>query len=182
MDIIKFFETGRQALPISTVEFLFILALSLILSYLVIKIYALTLKTPMPSVDYHNLLKTGLLVSVIAAVVIILVGTNLARAFALLGMLSLIRFRNPSKGPGDLIFVLIPLTIGLCCGVGYYHLSLLFTLVCILTSVMINLFDKPRQLPQKQKKSTNDPPEQNASADQSKNDSPKEALPPDIGE
>ena len=52
--------------------------------------------------------------------VTLFIGENIARAFGLVGAMSIIRFRNALKEPIDAVFVLWTLTIGMVCGAGYY--------------------------------------------------------------
>lgn len=65
--------------------------------------------------------------ALITAIVIAVVGNNLARAFGLVGAMSIIRFRTSLKDPQDLVFVFFSLTVGLAAGVGLHALALLGT-------------------------------------------------------
>lgn len=65
--------------------------------------------------------------ALITAIVIAVVGNNLARAFGLVGAMSIIRFRTALKDPQDLVFVFFSLTIGLAAGVGLHTLAVLGT-------------------------------------------------------
>jgi hypothetical protein len=61
--------------------------------------------------------------------VTLFIGENVARAFGLVGAMSIIRFRNALKEPIDAVFVLWALTIGMACGSGYYLAGAFLTLV-----------------------------------------------------
>ena len=58
----------------------------------------------------------GLLTSIIT----LLIGSNIARAFGLVGALSLIRFRTAVKDPIDTIYLFWALAVGMACGTGFY--------------------------------------------------------------
>lgn len=65
----------------------------------------------------------------VTAIVIMVIGNNLARAFGLVGAMSIIRFRTALKDPQDLVFVFFSLAVGLASGVGLHVLALAGTVV-----------------------------------------------------
>lgn len=62
--------------------------------------------------------------AMIAAMIIMVIGNNLARAFGLVGAMSIIRFRTALKDTQDIVFVFFSLAVGLAAGVGMYGLAL----------------------------------------------------------
>jgi uncharacterized membrane protein YhiD involved in acid resistance len=52
------------------------------------------------------------------------IGNNLARAFGLVGAMSIVRFRTAVKDAQDLVFIFFSLAVGLASGVGLYVLAL----------------------------------------------------------
>ena len=88
---------------------------------------------------------TLLMLPVILSVIILFVGSNIARAFSLAGTLSIIRFRSAPGDPKDIGFIFFDIAAGLACGVGFYGYGALF--VVILCTVMVlaekvKLFEK----------------------------------------
>lgn len=73
----------------------------------------------------------------IIAMIILLVGSNVARAFSLAGAFSLIRFRSAPGDPKDIAYVFFTLGVGLACGMGYIGYAVLFAV--ILCAVMAAL-------------------------------------------
>jgi uncharacterized membrane protein YhiD involved in acid resistance len=71
--------------------------------------------------------------AMITAVVMMVIGNNLARAFGLVGAMSIIRFRTALKDTQDIVFVFFALAVGLAAGVGYRMLALGSTLLVGLT-------------------------------------------------
>ncbi|MEM8484900.1 MAG: DUF4956 domain-containing protein [Bacteroidota bacterium] len=65
-----------------------------------------------------------LYLTLIAAMIIMVIGNNLARAFGLVGAMSIIRFRTALKDTQDIVFVFFSLAVGLAAGVGMYGLAL----------------------------------------------------------
>lgn len=88
---------------------------------------------------------TLLMLPVILSVIILFVGSNIARAFSLAGTLSIIRFRSAPGDPKDIGFIFFDIAAGLACGVGLYGYGAVF--VILLCVVMIitekaGLFEK----------------------------------------
>ncbi|MCP5063522.1 MAG: DUF4956 domain-containing protein [Ignavibacteriae bacterium] len=71
-----------------------------------------------------------ILLVIITSIVIMVIGNNLARAFGLVGAMSIIRFRTAVKETQDIIFIFFSLSIGMAAGVGLH-------LFAILSSVFI---------------------------------------------
>ena len=67
--------------------------------------------------------------TMITAIVIMVIGNNLARAFGLVGAMSIIRFRTAVKDTQDIIFIFFALAIGMASGVGYYKLAIFGSLI-----------------------------------------------------
>jgi uncharacterized membrane protein YhiD involved in acid resistance len=85
----------------------------------------------------HSFTLTMIVLPVIIAIIILLIGSNIARAFSLAGAFSIIRFRSAPGDPKDIAFVLFTMAAGLACGVGAFGYAVLFTIVlCILMFVL----------------------------------------------
>ncbi len=77
---------------------------------------------------------TLIMLPAIIAMIILLVGNNVARAFSLAGAFSLIRFRSAPGDSKDIAYVFFTLGVGLACGMGYIGYAALFA--AVLCSVM----------------------------------------------
>lgn len=85
----------------------------------------------------QNFAITMVVLPAIVAIIILLIGSNIARAFSLAGAFSIIRFRSAPGDPKDIAFVLFTMASGLACGVGAYDYALLFTaILCVLMFVL----------------------------------------------
>jgi hypothetical protein len=73
------------------------------------------------------LMQTQLLLCVGGALVWIIVGNNIARAFGIGGVLAFIRFRTPLRNPKDTVVVFLSTLAGMACGLGLYHVALIAT-------------------------------------------------------
>ena len=80
---------------------------------------------------------TLIMLPVIISIIILLVGSNVARAFSLAGAFSIIRFRSAPGDPKDISYIFFTLAVGLASGMGYVGYAILFTI--ILSVVMLVL-------------------------------------------
>ena len=69
---------------------------------------------------------TLVVVTVMTAIVVMFVGNNVATAFSLAGVFTLVRYRSEQTSPKDLAFIFVSMGIGLTCGIGFVQYSLLF--------------------------------------------------------
>lgn len=98
--------------------------------------------------DRHNqsLAVTLTMLPVILTVIILFVGSNVARAFSLAGTLSIIRFRSTSGEPEDIGYIFFDIAAGLACGVGLFGYGAVFVaLLCLFMIVISKLgFARPK--------------------------------------
>lgn len=89
--------------------------------------------------DYSSTFVNSLIIlAMITAVVIMVIGNNLARAFGLVGAMSIIRFRTAVKNTQDIVFIFFSLAVGMAAGVGLHTISVTATIFIGL--VMLVLF------------------------------------------
>jgi hypothetical protein len=74
----------------------------------------------------------------IVAVVIILIGGNLARAFSMAGIFTIVRFRSVPGDSKDISFVFLTMAAGLAVGLGYLTLSAVIIVVVGSVIVLVN--------------------------------------------
>jgi uncharacterized membrane protein YhiD involved in acid resistance len=77
-------------------------------------------------------IQTQILLAVVGAVIMLIVGASLARAFGIAGAASLIRYRSNIADPKDAVVMLSALTVGLASGVGLYLLAIFGTAFLLL--------------------------------------------------
>jgi uncharacterized membrane protein YhiD involved in acid resistance len=68
--------------------------------------------------------QTQILLAVVAAALMLIVGDNTARAFAIFAAVSLVRFRTNIRDPKEITVLLISLALGLASGVGRWELGI----------------------------------------------------------
>lgn len=92
-------------------------------------------------------IQTQIILAVIGAVVMIIVGSSLARAFGIVGAAGLVRYRAKIEDPKDAGVMLCTLAAGLACGVGVYGLAVFATFFIVAVLFVIESFEpKPRKV------------------------------------
>jgi hypothetical protein len=76
--------------------------------------------------------QTQIILALVGAVIMLIVGASLARAFGIVGAASLIRYRSKIDDPKDAVVMLSSLSVGLASGVGLYLLAAVSTTVLVL--------------------------------------------------
>jgi uncharacterized membrane protein YhiD involved in acid resistance len=89
----------------------------------------------------QSFVQTLVLNGMVVAVVMLVIGSNIARAFALVGSLSIIRFRNAVKETRDVGFIFFTMAIGMAIGTQFYLLAVITTVVICLIIVIMTRFN-----------------------------------------
>ncbi|MBU1122248.1 MAG: DUF4956 domain-containing protein [Candidatus Omnitrophica bacterium] len=131
MDIIKtIYDTGDVTFLVFVINIFLGLVLSLIVCYM----YRLTFR----GITYsQTFLLSLVLMTMVTSVLISVIGGNLARAFALVGALSIIRYRTAIKDARDTGFIFLCVATGMIIGAGYYLIAI--GLVVFVSLVLIIL-------------------------------------------
>lgn len=88
-----------------------------------------------------SFVRSIIVLSMITAVVIMVIGNNLARAFGLVGSMSIIRFRTAIKDTQDIVFLFLSLAVGMAAGVGLYMIAFAGTLIIGMTLYVLSRID-----------------------------------------
>lgn len=116
------------------VDILLVAALSVLLTLVIAKVYQVTHR----GVSYsQGFIHSLFLMSLCTGVVMMIIGSNIARAFSLVGALSIIRFRTAVKDVRDTAFLFFAIVVGMGCGTEFFLQTTVFTLV--VSAVMYGL-------------------------------------------
>lgn len=74
----------------------------------------------------------------IVTVVILLIGSNVARAFSMAGAFALVRFRSAPGNAKDIAIVFFAMASGLACGLGYVLFAAVFVVVLLVFLILLN--------------------------------------------
>ncbi len=119
-------------------EVLVALSLSFLLSLVIAYFYRETHRGLSYSVSFVH---TIILMSVTVSVIMLIIGSNIARAFALVGALSIIRFRNAVKDSRDVAFIFMTMAVGMATGTGFYMAAVIFTFFVSGATYALDRFD-----------------------------------------
>lgn len=107
-------------------QFVANLIMALLCGFIISLIYRWTYRGPHYSTSYvHSIV----VLSMVTALVIMVIGNNLARAFGLVGAMSIIRFRTAVKDTQDIVIIFFALAAGMAAGVGLKALALFGTIL-----------------------------------------------------
>lgn len=89
---------------------------------------------------YNKSFIVGLaLLPAIVAAVILLVGSNVARAFSMAGAFALVRFRSAPGSAKDISIVFFSMASGLACGLGFVTFAVCFTVLILVVLLIISV-------------------------------------------
>jgi uncharacterized membrane protein YhiD involved in acid resistance len=106
-------------------DILLTIVLSFVLSLAIGWVYKITHRGVAYSQSY---VQTLVLMAMVVGVVMLVIGSNIARAFTLVGALSIVRFRNAIKETRDVGYIFFAMAIGMACGTRFYLLAVVATI------------------------------------------------------
>ena len=110
--------------------------LALLLGVVISSVYKATHKGMSYS---QSFMITLVFVTTTVAIVMMVIGNNLARAFALVGALSIIRFRSVVKDTKDMSYIFMSLATGMAAGTSSYFLAVFATGFLTVTAFVLQL-------------------------------------------
>lgn len=134
-DISQFLDTEHLVGVYEPTDIIINLTVAFALGMIISAVYKQTHKGLSYSQSY---MLTIIFISIITAMVIMVIGNSLARAFALVGALSIIRFRTVVKDTKDTAYIFLALATGMAAGTSSYFLAL--TGVAFIMSVAVMLY------------------------------------------
>jgi uncharacterized membrane protein YhiD involved in acid resistance len=85
------------------------------------------------------------IIAVSGALMIVVIGDSLARAFGLVGLGTFIRFRAAIKDPRDVAIMLITIAVGMACGLGFIPTAATATVFVVLILALFDRFGHRRR-------------------------------------
>jgi len=121
---------------ISLFDILLNIVLAFLLGLFISVIYRLSYKGHSYSSSFVN---TLVILCMVTAIVIMVIGNNLARAFGLVGAMAIIRFRTVLKDTRDIAFVFFSLAAGMAAGAGNHTIGIVGSIAVGLTILALFL-------------------------------------------
>ncbi|MGH7497169.1 MAG: DUF4956 domain-containing protein, partial [bacterium] len=113
---------------------IFSLLLAFLFSLPIAWVYTITKTEDDPD---PSMVQTLVILTMVVTGVMIVVGSDLARAFSLVGVVAAVRFRNTLKDPKDAVYIFIAVAIGMGCGFGVYLISVWLSVAMSLTLLLM---------------------------------------------
>jgi hypothetical protein len=120
---------STKATGVTPLYFVFVIVSSAALNLVIAKVYSLTHGGYSYSKGF---LQSIVLVGIIVSLIMVIIGSDIARAFALVGAMSIVRFRTPIKDSRDLVFIFAAIAIGMACGVQFFEFAAIFTAAMVI--------------------------------------------------
>ncbi len=111
------------------------MVMSTLLTFVIAHVYRQTHRGTSYS---QSFLVTMFLMAVTTSVVMLIIGSNIARAFSLVGALSIIRFRTAVKDSRDTGYLFASMVVGMGCGTQFYLASI--SLTAFVSALMLALY------------------------------------------
>lgn len=85
----------------------------------------------------RSLLQAQVLLCVAGALVMIIIGSSVARAFGIAGAAGIVRFRTPVEDPKDSTILFLLVALGMACGVGSLEVAVMGTVfLCLMLAIL----------------------------------------------
>ena len=113
--------------------------LCMLLAFVLGRLVAATYEQTYEGLSYsRGFVQALVLGSLVAAILMLAIGDNLARGLGILGTMALVRFRTNVRDARDMIFVFAALALGVACGVQAYSVALTGTIVFCLACYAVD--------------------------------------------
>ena len=121
-----FETTMSNTLDITSTNAIICILVAVVLGFIISLIYIFGDKSKRTSANFAL---TLVLLPAIVAIVIMLIGSNIARAISLGGVFTLVRFRSVPGDSKDISSIFFAMTVGLATGMGYPFFAGAITLI-----------------------------------------------------
>ena len=114
------------------------ITLALLLAFVLTAIVGWVYRATHKGVSYsQSYVQTLVMLGMFTSLIMLVVGSNIARAFSLVGALSIVRFRNAVKETRDVGFLFLAMGVGMATGTRFYTLAIVATIViCGVVAIM----------------------------------------------
>lgn len=130
-DILEWFAANNEALSTGTI--LLTLAVGFVIGLIIFITYRISFR----GVSYSAKFNVGNVVLVlVAAVIMLMISSNIAISLGMVGALSIVRYRTAVKDPHDTVYIFWSIVEGLCVGAQLTKLAVVSTIFIALVLLM----------------------------------------------
>jgi hypothetical protein len=133
----RLFRPGEQTL-FGPADLFLAMAVASLLVFVLASVYRYTHRGTSYS---QSFIITMFLMAVSTSVVMMIIGSNIARAFSLVGALSIIRFRTAMKDARDTGYLFTAMIAGMGCGTDFYMASIMLTAFVSVLMLLLHVSD-----------------------------------------
>ena len=130
--VLKYVDISSITMGVALKTILITLGLSLLIALVYIFTHRKTVFSP-------SILITILMMGPIASVIVVCIGSNLARAISIGGGLALIRYRNTIEDPKALVYLFLSLATGMACGTGFVGYAVVVVVLLLVVLILANV-------------------------------------------
>ncbi len=127
-----------ELFPVTVLDVFTNMLVALVCGIIIALVYRFIYKGPSYSVTYVN---SMVLLALVTSLIMLVIGNNLARAFGLVGAMSIIRFRTAVRDVQDIVFIFFSLAVGMAAGVGLHIIALFGTVFISIVAVVLVTFN-----------------------------------------
>ena len=127
-----------ELFPVTVLDVFTNMLVALVSGIIIALVYRFIYKGPSYSVTYVN---SMVLLALVTSLIMLVIGNNLARAFGLVGAMSIIRFRTAVRDVQDIVFIFFSLAVGMAAGVGLHIIALFGTVFISIVAVVLVTFN-----------------------------------------
>lgn len=127
-----------ELFPVTVLDVFTNMLVALACGVIIALVYRFIYKGPSYSVTYVN---SMVLLALVTSLIMLVIGNNLARAFGLVGAMSIIRFRTAIRDVQDIVFIFFSLAVGMASGVGLHIIALFGTVFISIVAVVLVTFN-----------------------------------------
>ena len=129
LDVLNWFAGSSASLSVAKI--MMVLCVALVLAGIIFFTYMISYS----GVSYNARFNaTNLLITIITAVIMLMIGSNVALSLGMVGALSIVRYRTAIKDPQDTVYIFWSIVTGLCVGAGVYQLAVVS---CIFIAIVV---------------------------------------------
>ena len=128
----KLFGVPQQTEVINIADTLSTMLAAVVIGIIIAAVYILITEKSRRSFSF---IISMIMLPAVVALVITLVGSNVARAFSIAGVFALVRFRSVPGESKDISLVFMAMAAGLSCGLGY--ITLAFCVLAVLAVIVV---------------------------------------------
>jgi uncharacterized membrane protein YhiD involved in acid resistance len=115
------------------------IVLAILLAFILSNAIAAVYRWTYQGLSYsRSFIHTLVLAAIVASIMIMAIGNNIARGLGILGTLAIIRFRTPIRDPRDIIFLFAAIAIGIASGASVFLVAIVGTICFCLAALYLH--------------------------------------------